>query len=181
MNTDEFWTFLETVDDHYYFELINHRVVGKSFFPIIYAITHSKIIGNLFEFVQEQKLGFNFGRLYYELSDKFVLVPDASFVSKSRLKFPLPERMTHAPDLAIEILFAEDTAQNIRAKIDAYLAHGTKLVWIVIPEDKEVEVWRAMPDGSLNKRTFGVTDTLSGEDVLPNFTLSISDIFDIEL
>ena len=43
MNTDEFWEFLETVDNHHYFELINQHVVEKSLFPIFYAYAHSRI------------------------------------------------------------------------------------------------------------------------------------------
>ncbi len=100
-----------------------------------------------------------------------------SFISKSRLITPLPYISPIAPDLAVEIISPSNTHREIRGKIEAYLAHGTQLVWIVYPEDKAVDVWRAMPDGSLSKRTFGINDTLYGESILPNFTLPIRDIF----
>jgi Uma2 family endonuclease len=134
----------------------------------------------IFTFIEQHRLGFYFGRLYYELSDSLVLIPDASFVSHTKLKFPLPQKMSQSPNLAIEIILPESTNNLIRSKIEAYLAHGTQLVWIVYPEDKVVDVWRAMPDGSLNKRAFGMNETLSGENVLPNFTLPIRDIFSDE-
>jgi len=105
------------------------------------------------------------------------LIPDMSFISKSRLITPLPYISPIAPDLAVEIISPSNTHREIRGKIEAYLAHGTQLVWIVYPEDKAVDVWRAMPDGSLSKRTFGINDTLYGESILPNFTLPIRDIF----
>lgn len=180
MNAKDFWDFLETVEEKRYFELINQQVVEKPLFPIFYAYVQTHFIGRIFMFSESHKLGFQFGRLYYELSDKFVLVPDASFVSKSRLQFPLPDRMTSAPDLVIELVAPSASYQHSMTKTQAYLRHGTKLVWVVYPDDQTVDVWRMMPDGSLNVRKMTTNDTLSGEDVLPNFTLPVREIFSSE-
>lgn len=179
MNGKEFWEFLDTVKEKYYFELIKQNVFEKPLFPPLYSYIRGQIMGRLFMFADANKMGFTFGRLYYELSDDLVLVPDNSFVLKSRITIPFPERMTSAPDIAVEVLFPDYKWDYMLFKTESYLRYGTKMVWIVYPEDEMVDVWRTMTDGSLNKRTFKKEDTLSGEDVLPDFILPVSDIFNL--
>jgi len=40
-----------------------------------------------------------------------------------------------------------------------------------------VEIWRSAGDDGLHKRTLMEKETLTGEDVLPNFVLAIADLF----
>ncbi len=61
----------------------------------------------------------------------------------------------------------------MRAKASYYLANGTRLVWLVLPEKRLVEVYRA--DGEVDILT--ENDTLSGDDVLPGFALPVQAIF----
>jgi Uma2 family endonuclease len=80
---------------------------------------------------------------------------------------PLP------PDLAVEVMSPTDFKRSLRRKAERYLAFGTTLVWLVFPAAQTVEVYYRDQDVV----TFGVNDTLDGMDVLPGFTLKISDIF----
>ena len=58
-------------------------------------------------------------------------------------------------------------------KVTTCLQTGTRLVWVVRPKRRAVTVH--YPDGAA--RTIGAKGTLSGEDVLPEFTLPLSELF----
>jgi len=101
--------------------------------------------------------------------------PDISFVAKDRLDGMTrdPKGFLHdSPDLAIEILSSSSTVNAMKKKALEYFESGCRLVWIVDPGSRTVTVLR--PDG--NETT--VADTLSGEDVLPGFSLVVTELFE---
>jgi Uma2 family endonuclease len=61
----------------------------------------------------------------------------------------------------------------MRNKAEAYLTFGTRIVWLVFPEDQTIEVY--LPDEDV--KTLTVEDTLEGGEILPGFTLSVHDVF----
>lgn len=98
--------------------------------------------------------------------------PDVSFVSD--LSRPLTDTAVEfMPDLAVEIQSPSDTLKELREKARYYLANGSKLVWLVIPEKQLVEVYTADEESIL-----GIDDTLSGRDVLPGFALLVRAVFE---
>lgn len=107
------------------------------------------------------------------------LAPDIAFVSAARLPArdtPEWDRPWHlAPDLAVEIASPNQYRPEMAAKARLYLDAGVKLVWVVWPKLKQVDVWRS---GSLQPvATLGVCDTLDGLDALPGFMHSVADLF----
>jgi len=101
--------------------------------------------------------------------------PDVFFVSWKRFK-ELGQDMNGflkgAPDLAVEILSPSNTVKEMTDKAVEYFESGCKLVWIVDPESRTVVVLR--PDGT----EATVTDTLSGEGVIPRFSLALTKLFE---
>jgi Uma2 family endonuclease len=102
-----------------------------------------------------------------------VRAPDVGFIVKARLQPLTGKYYTLAPDLAVEVISPSDSARQIRRKANQYLAAGTRLVWVIYPEDREVDVYRPGHD----PRTFKIGEALDGGDVLPGFTLPVKDIF----
>jgi Uma2 family endonuclease len=98
---------------------------------------------------------------------------NVSFVSKERLT-PDVSSIPYAPDLAIEIVSDSDTFINIEEKSREYRNAGSKLVWVIEPEDELVHIYRA---GSNQRETLTVEDELDGENVVPGFKLKISTLF----
>jgi len=80
-----------------------------------------------------------------------------------------------APDLAAEILSPEDTGAAMHKKLLEYFADGTRLAWVVDPENRSVLVYRS-PDTSTLLRA---GDYLDGQDILPGFTFPVSDLFEV--
>ena len=78
------------------------------------------------------------------------------------------------PDLAIEVKSPSNTYKELREKADYYLTHGSKLVWLILPSQRLIEVYRIESDLDI------LTDAnmLDGEDILPGFQLSVQTLFD---
>jgi Uma2 family endonuclease len=108
--------------------------------------------------------------------DPDVLVsPDVAFVRTDRLP-PEQERtrfMPLAPDLAVEIVSPSDRSSDVDAKVIEYLRAGTQLVLVVQPRTRTVTAYT--PDHTA--RVYSEDDTISLRDVVPDFQLTVADIF----
>jgi Uma2 family endonuclease len=114
----------------------------------------------------------------YRLSDDTVLAPGVGFISAERIPQVLPEGFVpFAPDLAVEIISPSNTLTEIRAKVEQYLQHGTRLVWVIDPRKQKVDVYRPAPDGKALVSFLGIQDMLDGEDMLIGFSVAIKDLF----
>jgi hypothetical protein len=104
--------------------------------------------------------------------------PDVGFISIQRAPKGLPKGLVpFAPDLAVEIITPDERVREALLRVERYLEAGTRIIWVVYPDDKCVDVWHRASDGSLVKRQIGIDGTLDGEDVLPNFRLPLRSIF----
>jgi Uma2 family endonuclease len=102
--------------------------------------------------------------------------PDAAWVSQDRLDAlnPNPDKfLPLAPDFAIELRSATDNLQTLRQKMEEYIAVGVRLGWLINPQDKQVEIYR--PDQGVE--VLQSPSQVSGEDVLPGFSLSLTDLW----
>jgi len=103
-----------------------------------------------------------------------VRAPDVGFVSRERVPDPLPKGYAEfAPDLAVEVLSPDDRPGEVLAKVADWLNAGSRLVWVVDPDQRLVRVYRA--DGS--ESLLGAHDLLVGEEVLPGFACPVADVF----
>jgi Uma2 family endonuclease len=98
-------------------------------------------------------------------------IPDVSFSSAKR---PIVEKgsVPEYPDLAVEIQSPVDSLKEMREEARFYLANGSRLVWLVIPEKRLIEVYTADVEDVLTEN-----DTLTGGDVLTGFALPVRDVF----
>jgi Uma2 family endonuclease len=132
----------------------------------------------LYSFVISRKLG-----VVLDSSTAFTMKtgnkrsPDVSFLSKNRLQGlkKLPKGFGQgAPDLAVEILSPSNTTAEIHSKIVEYLENGTKLIWVINPEEEYVLVYKSRPSPD---RLLSSVDILSGEETLPDFSIAVADLF----
>jgi Uma2 family endonuclease len=160
------------------FELVDGRPVEK---PM--GAKASLVVVNLLEalaaFVRTNRLGhvFDSDGAYqiFAAQPRKVRKPDASFVACGR--FPnedVPEgNISISPDLVVEGISPNDLTIDTEERIADYLGAGTKLIWIV--HYKTRAVWIFRHDGSGARLT--ETQSLSGEDVVPGFTLPLTTLF----
>lgn len=160
------------------YELLDGQPVEKSMGAKADKIA-GRLTGWLDQYCVEHNLGHAFGsatayRCFSWQQDR-IRIPDSSVVLAGR--FPNEEvpdgYILIPPDLAIEVLSPNDLAEEVEAKVNEYLTAGVRLVWVVSPMSRTVQVRR--PDST--SATVSESKTLSGEDVLPGFSRKLADLF----
>ncbi len=156
--------------------------------PFRSTLEHSAIISNINREIGLFLKGKNLGRVFESSAefrfmnkpegDKRALArqPNISFVSNARLPKRLRSYPNVVPDLAVEVESPSDFAYQIDAKIQEYQKAGVRIVWLVRPYSRRVDVYH--PASGLIPIPVGIDGELSGEEVLPNFILSVKEIFD---
>lgn len=81
------------------------------------------------------------------------------------------------PDFVIELVSPSDLKnqryEDLQNKMQEYLDNGIKLGWLIEPSAKIVEIYRL----AKQVETLNNPQTLSGENILPGFSLNLSEIF----
>ena len=113
---------------------------------------------------------------YVQRNPDTVRAPDAMFVSNERVaQIGDPVKFLDvAPDLAIEVLSPDDTWMQVETKVEEYFQAGVPLIWVVDPDHRRIAVYNS----SGNCILLHEANLLSGEDVLPDFSLPVSQIFE---
>ena len=175
---DEFWQIANRPENqNKRLELIDGRIVEVS--PSFLPSTIAGLIITAFNiYLRTNPIGYVTGADGgYILSDHNEYIPDVGYISKERLP-ELPEREVPVPpDLAVEVVSPTDSKEAVKQKARKYLISGTRMVWIVYPDNRTVAVCRLNKENVLNITTLDTTGTLDGGDVLPGFRLEIRDIF----
>jgi Uma2 family endonuclease len=169
---------LEMEDGHRY-ELIDGKLVERHM-----GARSSEVAANVIrlvgQYVRERKSGKVFatdcGYQIFEDEPRRVRFPDVSFIARGRL----PEEKTPdghiriPPDLAVEVVSPNDTAEEVEAKRVNFLRAGTRLFWVLYPESRTLHVYRQ----GTNALALAESDELSGEDVLPGFACKAAALFE---
>lgn len=182
---------LYDIDDVW--ELVQQPENGNKHFELIDGVLiemsppggqHGQIAGRLahyiIAFVDVLQLGVVTVETGYHppQNRRALLSPDVAFVSEARAPQPFPVKyVALMPDLAIEIVSPSNSYKQIRRKAEIYLQNGTQLVWIIMPAKHSVEVSRAVGGGGLKREKLSLTDTLTGDEILPGFELELSRLF----
>lgn len=107
-----------------------------------------------------------------------VLAPDVAFIRTEHVppsNAPdLEKYLRLAPDLVAEVASPDQYRPEMTAKARVYLDAGVRLVWIVWPAARTVDVWR--PGGDAPTATLGVGGALDGLDVLPGFSYPLAEL-----
>jgi len=135
-----------------------------------------RIASRVADYVDQHGLGgATEGQGGYVLSRRpdTVRMPDVGFITAERARAADGRRFVEgAPDFAVEVVSPTDRLADVQAKAREYLAAGSRLIWVVHPDERAVQVWRA--DGTSEWVHEGA---LSGEDVLPGFELPLDRVF----
>lgn len=173
-------------DDGYTYELVEGRLVrvpGSGWQATTIAANMLTVLNM---FVRAHKLGQVSGA-DGELNltqpgerQETALVPDVAFVRADRVPardsddYKKAPRL--APDVVVEVASPNQFRPEMAAKARLYLARGVRLVWVVWPADRQVDVWH--PGSDEPTATLGVNDQLDGLDILPGFTHPVADLFE---
>jgi Uma2 family endonuclease len=99
-------------------------------------------------------------------------LPDVSYYLDDSTPLVTEGAMTSYPELVVEVRSPDDSYSEMRVKAHFYLLKGVRVIWLVYPEKRLVEVITA-DDFQL----LAEGETLIGEDWMPDFKLPIADVF----
>ena len=137
---------------------------------------NSELVADLTIWNRQARLGRVFdSSTGFRLPSGAVRSPDAAWVSSAawetltaeqRAKFP-----PLCPEFVVELLSASDSLSDLMQKAQEFLNNGCRLVWLIVPKTETAHLYRA--DGSVSV-TKSFDESLSGEDVLPGFSLALA-------
>ena len=125
---------------------------------------------------------YKFGKVFdsstgFRLFNGAIRSPDVSLIASDRWN-SLSDKQKRGyapidPDFVIELLSPSDNLAEARVKMQEYMDCGVKLGWLINPDSREVEIYRNGRD----KEVLSNPNNVSGEDVLPELTVDLTEIF----
>ncbi|MGB5135003.1 MAG: Uma2 family endonuclease [Prochlorococcaceae cyanobacterium] len=121
----------------------------------------------------------------FRFPDGSVLSPDASLVRLERWQALTPEQRQGfaplCPDLVVELASASDEGPRgltaLRRKMNAYLANGAQLGWLLLPEERAAEIWQA--GAASNPERLENATSLDAVELFPGLTLDLAPIWEV--
>ncbi len=128
----------------------------------------------------QTKLGVAFdSSTGFRLANGAIRSPDVSWVKLSKWNsLSKQQKRKFAPidpDFVIELMSPTDEREELQKKMREYQECGVKLGWLIDPDAKEVEIYRA---SQADVEVLENPQNLSGEDVLVSLVIDLKDIFD---
>ncbi|PZV26460.1 MAG: hypothetical protein DCF12_09540 [Snowella sp.] len=139
---------------------------------------NADILGQLWLWNRQTQLGQIFDSSSgFHLPNGADRSPDVSWIGQDRWDtLTLEEKSGFAPlcpDFVLELRSKHDSLESLQQKMQEYQENGAKLGWLIDRNRKKVEIYR--PKKSVEVQNS--PNSLSGEDILPGFTLDLSEIW----
>ncbi|NJM65105.1 MAG: Uma2 family endonuclease [Acaryochloris sp. RU_4_1] len=166
---------LENLQAHYpdyQLELVDGKIIVMS--PSGYESDEVafRVGGKLWNWVEPRHLGRITGSSAgFNLEN--TRAPDVSFIRAERLPRSPRGYATIPPDLMVEVKSPTDQVNELRDKIDEFLAQGTVVGLLVNPEDHTVEIRRQNQPPTV----LGDGDKLTVPDLLPGWEVPVTDLW----
>ena len=166
-------------DEEPLYEVVNGQHVDLPPMSILAAWIASRLSQRLGPFAEERGLGIVVCEALFILDaeEDRRRRPDVAFVSAKQWalnrELPATGDWDIVPDLAVEVVSPTDELSDVISKVREYFDYGVKRVWLVLPAQREVYVYET----PTQVRILAETDGLSGEEILPGFTLPLSELF----
>ena len=119
----------------------------------------------------------------FRLPDGSVLSPDAALVLEDRWQTLSPEQRRSfpplCPDLVIELASPSDEGPRgitaLRRKMEQYQANGARLGWLLLPQERAVEIWRGGQQGMAER--LENASRVAGSELAEGLELDLEEIW----
>ena len=164
-------------DDGYRYELVRGELRKRAPAGHVHGREGNRVNVSLSNHVYENDLGETYlaeTGFVLARSPDHVRAPDVAFVRRERVEevgdaegyFP------GAPNLAVEVISPNDRYTQVEEKVADWLNHGALMVIVVNPRNRTVQVHTSNGVTELTE-----ADTLDGGDVVPGWSMPVTDIF----
>jgi Uma2 family endonuclease len=158
-------------------ELVRGEIIKMSPTGLEHGRVANRISVRLGVFVEQHQLGIvTTAEAGFQIAHNpdSVRAPDVAFLSAARVpKNPMPGFFDGPPDLAVEVLSPNDRAGEVLKKIQEWLQAGCRMLWLVDPITRTVSVYHDLRTAQV----LTAEDTISGDDLLPGFSLPVAEFF----
>jgi Uma2 family endonuclease len=153
-------------------ELVDGELIDVSGNTAIHNKIRDRLIARLLWWLSQNQIGEAIAEQEYDFGGN-AHGPDVSYYGADKLPLVDNQRRVQrfVPDLAVEIVSANDTYDNLMCKKDRYRRAGTAEVWLVSTKITEITIHSAS-----GMRPVGAGDTVTS-DLLPGFAIAVDDLF----
>ena len=157
-------------------ELIDGELVDVSERTLGHNALRDLLMQTLTNAVREGRLGRVISEQDYDFGGN-AHGPDVSFFSAAKAPLIAWNKRVQpfVPDLAIEIVSENDTFRSLMQKRQRYLDCGTREVWIIAPDTREIYIYAEIYAERRN-RILRENDVLR-TDQIPGFSITVSELF----
>ena len=117
----------------------------------------------------------------YMLPDGSALSPDASWVSRERLALLTREQKRKfppvVPEFVVELVSPSDRLSPVRKKMEAWIANGVKLGWVLDPDRRTAYIYRPRRE----PEKLIAPASLKGEGPVSGFVLDLAEIWNPDI
>jgi Uma2 family endonuclease len=170
--------------DEALYELVNGQRVEMPPMSVRAVMVASKLVAKLNAFVKEGDVGEVFPEMLFRIplpqDASRERRPDIAVVSYQNWPVESPQdpdanAWEVIPDLAVEVISPSEKAEEQRDKVLEYFRVGVRLVWVVYPKLRLIDVF----ESPTRVQILTEADTLRGDPVLPGFELTLASLFEI--
>lgn len=134
--------------------------------------------GQLWWWNRQHRLGKAFdSSTGFRLPNSATRSPDVAWITIERWEALTPTQrrkfLPLCPDFAIELVSATDDVEDTQKKMQEYIENGLRLGWLINPKTRTVEIYRQ----NQAVEVLQAPQILSGEEVLPGFSLDLQPIW----
>jgi len=113
----------------------------------------------------------------FVLPNGAVRSPDASWIKREKMELLTKEQKERfgrfCPDFVVELRSPSDRLSQVRAKMVEYMENGASLGWLIDPVERRVYVYQRNREVVVLENP----QTVSGEPLLPGFTLNVTELW----
>lgn len=114
----------------------------------------------------------------YRLPNRAVRCAKASYITPEMWGVvqaaPQDDFLPFAPHFLIELRDSQEPMWYYEAKMQEWIGNGARLAWLIDPSEEKAYIYR--PGQPAPEVVTGFHNSLSGEDVLPGFTLALAEL-----
>ncbi len=164
-----------TLDPEKEYEIVNGIPEERPMAGARHGNIIARLITRISNYVEPRNLGEVYSPDTTFIIGRHQRLPDIGFVAAARIpEEGQPQGMWDiAPDLAVEVISPNDVYAKVAQKVDDYLEAGVQQVWLVLPEQKSITIYRSPFDITV----FQDDMELVSEDLFPGFRCHLSEIF----